>query len=96
MKPGFLQKLVFFALLTVALVFGVFVASAFLILGLLLVPVFLLRVYLQRKAFQKAWQKQKRHAEGTSSADSGSSEQRGKTRGTVIEGEIVDNEKNSP
>ncbi|RUO28109.1 hypothetical protein CWE12_12880 [Aliidiomarina sedimenti] len=90
MKPGFLQKLVFFALLIVALVFGVFVASAFLILGLLLVPVFLLRVYLQRKAFQKAWQKQKRQANGAGAADFSSSEQRGKTRGTVIEGEIVD------
>lgn len=75
MKPNLLQRVLWVVILSAALVLGIFVAGAFLLLGLLLVPLVMLRAYWLKRQIEK-------NIAGQQQSSSSSS-------GTVIDGEVT-------
>lgn len=74
MKPNLLQRILWVVILSAALVLGIFVAGAFLLLGLLLIPLVILRAYWLKRQIEKNIAKQ-RHSSAPS--------------GNVIDGEVT-------
>lgn len=74
MKPNLLQRILWVVILSAALVLGIFVAGAFLLLGLLLIPLVILRAYWLKRQIEKNIAKQ-RHSSSSS--------------GNVIDGEVT-------